>query len=122
MTILTFLISERGEVVPHRTDDAFLLRFLRARRFDVEKAHRLVSTLSLYFCTLTLLLTRSLIYVWHNLCERGHCLPSYNRESVVISLTTMTAINFTVNFNDSARKLDKTGLVLPYSDVQVGIE
>ncbi|KAJ9591883.1 hypothetical protein L9F63_001558, partial [Diploptera punctata] len=33
----------RGEVVPHRTDDLFLLRFLRARRFDVEKAHRLMN-------------------------------------------------------------------------------
>lgn len=37
------MIYERGEVVPHRTDDAFLIRFLRARRFDVEKAHRLMT-------------------------------------------------------------------------------
>ncbi|KAJ9583502.1 hypothetical protein L9F63_022154 [Diploptera punctata] len=45
------VIYERGEVVPHRTDDLFLLRFLRARRFDVEKAHRLVRILSLYITT-----------------------------------------------------------------------
>ncbi|XP_033611360.1 alpha-tocopherol transfer protein isoform X3 [Cryptotermes secundus] len=37
------VIYERGEVVPHRTDDSFLIRFLRARRFDVEKAHRLMN-------------------------------------------------------------------------------
>ncbi|PSN38167.1 hypothetical protein C0J52_14555 [Blattella germanica] len=36
------LIFERGDVTPHRTDDLFLIRFLRARRFDVEKAHRLM--------------------------------------------------------------------------------
>jgi len=36
------MIYERGEVVPHRTDEAFLLRFLRARRFQVEKAHKLM--------------------------------------------------------------------------------
>ncbi|XP_069698217.1 alpha-tocopherol transfer protein-like [Periplaneta americana] len=36
------LIYERGDVVPHRTDDSFLIRFLRARRFDPEKAHRLM--------------------------------------------------------------------------------
>ncbi|CAG9864382.1 unnamed protein product [Phyllotreta striolata] len=36
------LIYERGECVPHRMDDAFLLRFLRARFFVVERAHRLL--------------------------------------------------------------------------------
>ncbi|XP_063239797.1 alpha-tocopherol transfer protein-like isoform X2 [Bacillus rossius redtenbacheri] len=36
------LVYERGEAQPHRTDDAFLVRFLRARRFDVEKAHQLM--------------------------------------------------------------------------------
>ncbi|XP_050309796.1 clavesin-2-like [Anthonomus grandis grandis] len=35
------MIYGRGECVPHRTDDAFLLRFLRARKFNVEAAHRL---------------------------------------------------------------------------------
>lgn len=35
-------IYERGECIPHRTDDAFLLRFLRARNFIVERAHRLL--------------------------------------------------------------------------------
>ncbi|KAJ8950104.1 hypothetical protein NQ318_017829, partial [Aromia moschata] len=32
----------RGECSPHRTDDAFLLRFLRARFFVAERAHRLL--------------------------------------------------------------------------------
>lgn len=36
------MIHERGEVVPQRMDEAFLIRFLRARRFHVEKAHRLL--------------------------------------------------------------------------------
>lgn len=29
--------------MPHRMDDDFLLRFLRARNFNVNRAHRLVS-------------------------------------------------------------------------------
>lgn len=37
-----FLFSEKGECIPHRTDDAFLLRFLRAKRFVVRHAHRMV--------------------------------------------------------------------------------
>lgn len=36
------IIYERGEVTPHRMDDPFLLRFLRARSFNVERAHRLL--------------------------------------------------------------------------------
>lgn len=36
------MIYERGEIVPHRMDDSFLIRFLRARRFLVEKAHKLM--------------------------------------------------------------------------------
>ncbi|CAG9771171.1 unnamed protein product [Ceutorhynchus assimilis] len=36
------MIFERGECEPHRTDDAFLLRFLRARHFIVRMAHRLI--------------------------------------------------------------------------------
>ena len=38
-----WLLTERGDCIPHRTDDAFLLRFLRARHFAVERAYRLVS-------------------------------------------------------------------------------
>ncbi|XP_047995903.1 clavesin-2-like [Leguminivora glycinivorella] len=34
------MIYERGECSPRRTDDAFLLRFLRARRFVVPRAHK----------------------------------------------------------------------------------
>ncbi|XP_033207200.1 alpha-tocopherol transfer protein-like isoform X3 [Belonocnema kinseyi] len=36
------MIYERGECLPHRVDDAFLIRFLRARNFNVHRAHRLV--------------------------------------------------------------------------------
>ncbi|XP_044583551.1 alpha-tocopherol transfer protein isoform X1 [Cotesia glomerata] len=36
------MIYERGECTPHRMDDAFLIRFLRARNFNVNRAHRLV--------------------------------------------------------------------------------
>ncbi|XP_014359244.2 clavesin-2 [Papilio machaon] len=36
------LIYERAECKPHRTDDAFLLRFLRARDFIVPRAHKLL--------------------------------------------------------------------------------
>ncbi|XP_017777007.1 PREDICTED: alpha-tocopherol transfer protein-like [Nicrophorus vespilloides] len=36
------MIYNRGECVPHRTDDAFLLRFLRARYFQLERSHRLL--------------------------------------------------------------------------------
>lgn len=35
--------AERGECLPHRMDDDFLIRFLRARNFNVKRAHRLVS-------------------------------------------------------------------------------
>nr|CAD7410324.1 unnamed protein product [Timema poppensis] len=37
------LIYERGDVMPHRMDDPFLVRFLRARRFNVEKSYRLMT-------------------------------------------------------------------------------
>ncbi|CAG4955691.1 unnamed protein product [Parnassius apollo] len=36
------MIFERGECKPHRLDDAYLLRFLRARRFVPARAHRLL--------------------------------------------------------------------------------
>ncbi|XP_051153477.1 alpha-tocopherol transfer protein-like isoform X2 [Leptopilina boulardi] len=36
------MIYERGECSPHRMDDSFLIRFLRARNFNVYRAHRLV--------------------------------------------------------------------------------
>ncbi|XP_063976330.1 alpha-tocopherol transfer protein [Diachasmimorpha longicaudata] len=36
------MIYERGECSPHRMDDAFLIRFLRARNFNVNRAHRLI--------------------------------------------------------------------------------
>ncbi|XP_059049846.1 alpha-tocopherol transfer protein-like [Achroia grisella] len=36
------IIYERGECMPHRMDDEFLIRFLRARNFIPQRAHRLV--------------------------------------------------------------------------------
>lgn len=36
------MIYERGECMPHRMDDDFLLRFLRARNFNINRAHRLI--------------------------------------------------------------------------------
>lgn len=44
LSILGILCStERGECLPHRMDDDFLIRFLRTRNFNVNRAHRLVS-------------------------------------------------------------------------------
>jgi hypothetical protein len=37
------MIYSRGECTPHRTDDKFLLRFLRSRKFGLESAYRLVN-------------------------------------------------------------------------------
>ncbi|KAJ0182045.1 hypothetical protein K1T71_002767 [Dendrolimus kikuchii] len=37
------LIYERGECTPHRMDDEFLIRFLRARNFIPQRAHRLMA-------------------------------------------------------------------------------
>ncbi|XP_041980370.1 alpha-tocopherol transfer protein [Aricia agestis] len=36
------MIYERGECTPHRMDDDFLVRFLRARQFVPQRAHRLM--------------------------------------------------------------------------------
>ncbi|KAM0733758.1 Alpha-tocopherol transfer protein-like [Formica fusca] len=36
------MIYERGECLPHRMDDDFLIRFLRARNFNLKRAHRLI--------------------------------------------------------------------------------
>lgn len=36
------MIYERGECMPYRMDDAFLLRFLRARNYNINRAHRLM--------------------------------------------------------------------------------
>ncbi|XP_073942082.1 alpha-tocopherol transfer protein-like [Choristoneura fumiferana] len=36
------IIYERGECTPHRMDDEFLIRFLRARKFIPQRAHRLM--------------------------------------------------------------------------------
>lgn len=43
LMLIDYFVLERGECVPHRTDDAFLLRFLRARNYTVKMAHRLVN-------------------------------------------------------------------------------
>ncbi|XP_018345677.1 PREDICTED: alpha-tocopherol transfer protein-like isoform X2 [Trachymyrmex septentrionalis] len=36
------MIFEIGECLPHRMDDAFLIRFLRARNFNIKSAHKLI--------------------------------------------------------------------------------
>ncbi|KAK6631971.1 hypothetical protein RUM44_007001 [Polyplax serrata] len=36
------MIYERGDVTPHRYDDAYLLKFLRARHFNLESTYRLL--------------------------------------------------------------------------------
>ncbi|XP_049821830.1 clavesin-2-like [Aethina tumida] len=36
------MIFARGECTPHRTDDEYLLKFLRCRNFVIERAHRLI--------------------------------------------------------------------------------
>ncbi|KOC62670.1 Alpha-tocopherol transfer protein-like [Habropoda laboriosa] len=36
------MIFERGECLPHRMDNDFLIRFLRTRNFNVHRAHRLI--------------------------------------------------------------------------------
>ncbi|XP_003691963.3 alpha-tocopherol transfer protein isoform X1 [Apis florea] len=36
------MIYERGECLPRRMDDDFLIRFLRTRNFNVNRAHRLI--------------------------------------------------------------------------------
>lgn len=36
------MVYERGECLPYRMDDDFLIRFLRVRHFNVNRAHRLV--------------------------------------------------------------------------------
>ncbi|KAI4502128.1 hypothetical protein M0802_002810 [Mischocyttarus mexicanus] len=36
------MIYERGECIPQRMDDDYLIRFLRARNFNVNSAHRLI--------------------------------------------------------------------------------
>lgn len=41
----TLMITERGDFQPHRTDNEFLIKFLRARFFKVENAYKLVCML-----------------------------------------------------------------------------
>ncbi|KAL0121352.1 hypothetical protein PUN28_006701 [Cardiocondyla obscurior] len=36
------MIYETGECLPHRMDDDFLIRFLRARKFNIKSAHKLI--------------------------------------------------------------------------------
>ena len=43
MQELKDMIYERGDCNPHRMDDEFLIKFLRARYWKVENAHKLVS-------------------------------------------------------------------------------
>ena len=57
VTCLNLVLAERGEITPHRTDEAFLIRFLRARRFQVEKAHTLVRELSIHYLTCNVMLS-----------------------------------------------------------------
>lgn len=38
-----YFYSEKGDVTPHRMDEKFLLRFLRARHFKLNATYKLVS-------------------------------------------------------------------------------
>lgn len=42
------LVVERGDFQPHRTDNEFLIKFLRARFFKVENAYKLVCRRALF--------------------------------------------------------------------------
>lgn len=37
-----YIFTEKGECIPDRSDDEYFLQFLRARNFDVKRAHKLV--------------------------------------------------------------------------------
>lgn len=37
------MLLEKGDVTPHRMDEKFLLRFLRARHFKLHPTYKLVS-------------------------------------------------------------------------------
>jgi len=43
LMLFFFLYSEKGDVTPHRMDEKFLLRFLRARHFKLNATYKLVS-------------------------------------------------------------------------------
>jgi hypothetical protein len=79
MASFGLVVAEGVELTPHRTDDAFLIRFLRARRFDVEKAHRLVREL------FALHLTCSFISILHI------CIVIHEQEYVGTSLVNLWA-------------------------------
>lgn len=44
------MIYEKGDCNPHRMDDDFLIKFLRARYWKVENAYKLVGSMKTFCC------------------------------------------------------------------------
>lgn len=71
---LRHLLSVGEVLIKGRTDQAFLLRFLRAKKFDCEKAYRMVSTIP-YICPKTIYHFNDLLYIIYIKPRHRKCIP-----------------------------------------------